>query len=187
MKKSQLAILNTEERLLIHETSKEAMAELDEDQVAALHARIRRARNKYSGKYRRRAARGVSQWWPGQVVQEESAARDKAEVFEDALARVSERLSELARESAERNSSRSDSEAARAARRARSLVPGRQRSPFRREQVPRSAGTPRTGRRAPSGAGRTPGHRARGARPSATRRTNHGGRIAVLPMPPGSE
>lgn len=102
MKKSQLAILNTEERLLIHETSKEAMAELDEDQVAALHARIRRARNKYSGKYRRRAARGVSgSGGRGNSFKKNQRARDKAEVFEDALARVSRRLSELARESAE--------------------------------------------------------------------------------------
>ncbi len=102
MKKSQLAILTDEERLLIKETSKDAMAQLDEDQVAALHSRIRRARNKYSGKYRRRAAKGVSaSGGRGKAFKKNQRARDKAEVFEDALARVSRRLSELARKSAE--------------------------------------------------------------------------------------
>ena len=162
------------------------MAELDEDQVAALHARIRRARNKYSGKYRRRAARGVSgSGGRGKSFKKNQRARDKAEVFEDALARVSRRLSELARESAE-ELKQERLEAARAAKAGQKPGARPAAKPVPREQVP-SAGTPRTGRRAPSGAGRTPGHRARGARPSATRRTNHGGRIAVLPMPPGSE
>ena len=49
MNKSQLAILTDAERLLVLETTPQAMADLDEDDVAALHDRIRRARNKYTG------------------------------------------------------------------------------------------------------------------------------------------
>ena len=51
-----LAVLNDAERLLVAETEAEAMAELDEDGVVALHTRVRRARGKYVGQYRRAAA-----------------------------------------------------------------------------------------------------------------------------------
>ncbi len=101
MNKSQLAILTDAERLLVLETTSDAMADLDEDAVAALHDRIRRARSKYTGQYRR----GASQRVPavggrGKAFGKNQRARDKAEVFEDALARVSRRLSVLAKQSA---------------------------------------------------------------------------------------
>ena len=77
------------------------MAGLDEDAVAALHDRIRRARNKYTGQYRRGAAQRVSKTGGrGKAFVKNQRARDKAEVFEDALARVSRRLSVLAKQSA---------------------------------------------------------------------------------------
>ena len=47
MEKRLLAALNDAERLLVAETEADALAALDEDQVAALHDRIRRARGKY--------------------------------------------------------------------------------------------------------------------------------------------
>lgn len=101
MNKSQLAMLTDPERLLVLETTTEAMAELDEDAVAALHDRIRRARNKYTGQYRRGAAGRVAQTGGrGKAFGKNQRARDKAEVFEDALARVSRRLSVLAKQSA---------------------------------------------------------------------------------------
>lgn len=101
MNKSQLAILTDAERLLVLETTPDAMAGLDEDAVAALHDRIRRARNKYTGQYRRGAAQRVSKTGGrGKAFVKNQRARDKAEVFEDALARVSRRLSVLAKQSA---------------------------------------------------------------------------------------
>lgn len=102
MKKSQLAMLNDDDRLLILETSEESMKDLNEDQVADLHRLIRKARNKYSGKYRRRAAQNVSKTGGrGKGFKKNQRARDKAEIFEDALSRVSDQLSVLARQSAE--------------------------------------------------------------------------------------
>lgn len=89
------------ELVILQETEPPALAELDEDELLDLHARVRRARNKHVGQYRRGAgtkvqtarARGAaysrSQW-----------ARDKAEVFETALARVSTALAKAARRSA---------------------------------------------------------------------------------------
>lgn len=101
MNKSQLAILTDAERLLVMETTPQAMADLDEDAVAALHDRIRRARNKYTGQYRRSAAVRVPRsGGRGKAFGKNQRARDKAEVFEDALARVSRRLSVLAKQSA---------------------------------------------------------------------------------------
>lgn len=102
MQKSQLAILTDDERMLVLETMPDALAELDEDAVSDLHRRIRKARNKYSGIYRRRAAQRVaSTGGRGKAFGKNQRARDKAEVFEDALARVSDRLAVLAREAAE--------------------------------------------------------------------------------------
>ena len=59
MEKRLLAVLNDTERLLVAETEADALA-YDEDQVAALHDRIRRARGKYVSQYRRQASARVS-------------------------------------------------------------------------------------------------------------------------------
>lgn len=102
MQKSQLAILTDAERMLVLETTPDAMASLDEDEVAELHNRIRRARNKYTGMYRRGGAQRVrSAGGRGKAFGKNQAARDKAEVFEDALARVSRRLGTLAKQAAD--------------------------------------------------------------------------------------
>lgn len=102
MQKSQLAVLTDAERMLVLETTPDAMAELDEDEVADLHNRIRRARNKYTGMYRRGAAQKVrGAGGRGKAFGKSQLARDKAEVFEDALARVSRRLGVLAKQAAD--------------------------------------------------------------------------------------
>ncbi|MEZ5184211.1 MAG: hypothetical protein R2720_00560 [Candidatus Nanopelagicales bacterium] len=98
MDKSQLALLTDEEYMLVLETTDKAMSDLGEDQVADLHRLIRRARNQCSGKYRRRAAQRAGS--RGKASKKYQRARDRAEVFEDALARVSHRLSVLAKENA---------------------------------------------------------------------------------------
>jgi hypothetical protein len=60
MNASLLAVLNDPERLLVAETERAPLAVLDEDAAIELATRIRRARNKYVGQYRR-AARAARQ------------------------------------------------------------------------------------------------------------------------------
>ncbi len=101
MEKRLLAVLNDAERLLVAETEADALAALDEDQVAALHDRIRRARGKYVSQYRRQASARVSKKGGRGIARPKNrTASDKAEVFEEALARVSRRLGVLAAASA---------------------------------------------------------------------------------------
>lgn len=86
---------------IVRATEPTQMADLDEDALIALHARVRRARNKHVGNYRRagaakvahKGARGVAR-----KVNERNAAR--AEILEDALSRVSRQLGIVARRSA---------------------------------------------------------------------------------------
>jgi hypothetical protein len=96
-------MLNDTEQELLRSTEPAALKALDEDGLLELHRRVRRARNKYAKLYRRRAA--------AQVERDSSRARAsvansrtsiKAEVFEDALARVSRRLAREAWLSADR-------------------------------------------------------------------------------------
>src|SRR5215470_8352861 len=87
------AVLNsmteTEQRL-VAETSRDAMAGLDEEELLALHSRIRRARSKYVSKYRRSASGAVvKRGGRGFSYPKNQRDRDKAEVFETALASVS--------------------------------------------------------------------------------------------------
>ena len=101
MNKSMLAVLNTSERMLVGETDAAALAALDEDAAVALQDRIRRVRTKYVGLYRRGAsARVVEQRGRGKARPKNTTAAAKAEVFEEALARVSRRVAVLAREAA---------------------------------------------------------------------------------------
>ncbi len=101
MKASLLAVLNDSERLLVAETESTVLVSLDEDAVAALHDRVRRARNKYVGQYRRGAsARVPVAGGRGKARPANQQAAIKAEAFEEALARVSRRLAVLARHSA---------------------------------------------------------------------------------------
>src|SRR5262249_16645954 len=60
MNKSLLAVLNDTERLLVAQTGRAELAALDEDAAIELETRIRRARNKYVGQYRRAASAAVA-------------------------------------------------------------------------------------------------------------------------------
>ena len=101
MDKRLLAQLNDADLLLWRETEREAIAPLDEDGVSELHDRIRRARNKYTGQYRRGASARVAETG-GRGKARPANARNaaRAEVFEEALNRVSRRLAVLSRQSA---------------------------------------------------------------------------------------
>jgi hypothetical protein len=101
MKKRVLNSLTELERNLVAETEKQAMAELDEDALLELHTRIRRARTKYVKLYRRQASAQVeTQGGRGKAYPKNQRNRDKAEIFERALARVSRRVEVLAKRSA---------------------------------------------------------------------------------------
>lgn len=101
MDKRSLSLLTDAERLLVLETETKELAGLDEDALVDLHTRVRRARGKYVGQYRRGAAARVGAvGGRGKASAQNQRARDKAEVFEDALARVSTALAKAAKASA---------------------------------------------------------------------------------------
>jgi hypothetical protein len=101
MNATLLAALNDAERLLVAQTERAELAALDEDAAIELEARIRRARNKYVGQYRRGASARVAEHGArGQAAPENQLAALKAEALEEALARVSRRVAALARQSA---------------------------------------------------------------------------------------
>jgi hypothetical protein len=89
--------LGKAEKDLLREAEDDRMAQLDEDGLVDLHKRVRRARNKYVGIYRRAGSEKVSKKG-GRGLAKDKNARNagRAEVFEDALARVSARLAEVA-------------------------------------------------------------------------------------------
>jgi len=96
-----LSALNEQERDLVRETEPARMAELDEDELIRLHSRVRRARKKSQKNYRRQASSGVAEHGGrGTSRPKNTRKAQKAEVFEDALARVSARLEVLARQAA---------------------------------------------------------------------------------------
>jgi hypothetical protein len=116
MERSLAAVLNDSERLLVGETEPAKLGALDEDAAVELHDRIRRARNKYAGQYRRVASARVPEaGGRGKARPANERAAMKAEAFEQALSVVSRRVATLARASAARLRSERVS-AARAAR-----------------------------------------------------------------------
>jgi hypothetical protein len=101
MNASLLAVLNDAERLLVAETERDQLAALDEDAAIELEARIRRARNKYVGQYRRGASAAVAEkGGRGKAHPENTRARMKVEAFEEALSRASRRVAVLAGQAA---------------------------------------------------------------------------------------
>jgi hypothetical protein len=98
------ALLNSlteREAALVRETEPERLHSLDEDALLELHLRVRRARDRQVKIYRRQAASLVPEaGGRGAARPRNTRNRGKAEVFEDALARVSRRLATVARASA---------------------------------------------------------------------------------------
>lgn len=89
------------DRLLIAETQHAELKGLDEDELLALHMRVRRARTKYLGQYRREAsARVQRQGGRGKARPRNTRNLERAELFEDVLARVSKAVSVKAKAAA---------------------------------------------------------------------------------------
>jgi hypothetical protein len=146
MNKSLLAVLNDAERLLVAQTGRAELAALDEDAAIELETRIRRARNKYVGQYRRAAATAVAEHGGrGKARPENTRAAMKAEAFEEALSLVSRRVAALARQSA-------------AELRAERLAAARAAKQGQGPGAPEAA--PATGRRGPEVTGEPTGDRA---------------------------
>lgn len=98
MNSAQLSLLPVADRDLVLLTKPATLATMTEDEVLALHTRIRRARNKYQGLYRRGAAARVTKLGArGEARPRNLGARDRAEVMNEALARVTRRLAALAK------------------------------------------------------------------------------------------
>lgn len=94
--------LKKSERALIREIEPGRLAELDEDELLALHKRVRRARKKHATTYRRKAAAKVEKsGGRGAASGSSIAARHRASVFEDALATVSSELARAAHRQAQ--------------------------------------------------------------------------------------
>jgi hypothetical protein len=101
MNKAVLNSMTKTERRLVSETERAALVELDEDALLELHGRVRRARTKYLKNYRRAAsARVLESGSRGDAYPKNQRDRDKAEVFELALARVSRQVEVMAKRAA---------------------------------------------------------------------------------------
>jgi hypothetical protein len=116
MSRGLLNSLSEAERLLVAETERDVLKGLDEDELLELHQRVRRARTKYVKNYRRAAGAAVAEvGGRGASYARNQRDRDKAELFESVLARVSRQVATAAsRASMELRSQRI--EAARSAR-----------------------------------------------------------------------
>ncbi|WP_243060481.1 hypothetical protein [Nocardioides sp. SR21] len=108
MDKAVLNSMTAAEQRLVAETAKGALAGLDEEELLDLHARVRRARKKYVTLYRRGASGAVmKRGGRGFSYPKNQRDRDKAEVFETALAAVSKEVAaHAARGAAELKESR---------------------------------------------------------------------------------
>lgn len=161
MNKRVLYSMTDAEQMLVAETEREAMAELDEDELLDLHARIRRARTKYVKNYRRGASAQVAAaGGRGKAYARNQRDRDRAEIFELALARVSRQVGVVANRSA-------------AELKAERLAAAKQEStaPTARavDAAPAPAGRARGAKKTTGGLKRDASSRAMGARRQATR------------------
>lgn len=97
-----LWVLKNKELDLIRDVEPDRLAALDEEELLALHKRVRRARNKHTTNYRRGAAEKVeSAGGRGAAAAGSDKARARAYVFEEALSLVSAELARVAHEAAE--------------------------------------------------------------------------------------
>ncbi|GAB3817370.1 hypothetical protein GCM10028820_18210 [Tessaracoccus terricola] len=97
-----LWVLKKSELDLMREIEPKRLAKLDEEELLALHKRVRRARNKHLKNYRRSGAERVATaGGRGAAAPKGAKARLRAAWFEEALSIVSGRLAFVAHEAAE--------------------------------------------------------------------------------------
>ena len=101
MNPTELHLFSAAEQTLLVQTERERLAGLSEDELDDLFTRVRRARTKYTKLYRRQSADLIAakSSRAGTSTSNQRTKR-KAEIFEDALARVARALSAAARATA---------------------------------------------------------------------------------------
>ncbi|GAA3269560.1 hypothetical protein [Paenarthrobacter aurescens] len=97
-----LWVLKQDQLDMIRELEPARLELLDEEGLLKLHKRVRKARNKYTTNYRRKAAEEVLEAGArGAAANKSDKARARAFVFEEALSIVSKELARVAHEAAE--------------------------------------------------------------------------------------
>ena len=97
-----LGTLGEAELAVVREVQPDRLIGLDEDELLALHTRVRRHRDKYVKQYRRQAAASIEPaGGRGKAHPRNARARAKAELFENILASVSRLLAIEAQASAD--------------------------------------------------------------------------------------
>jgi hypothetical protein len=101
MNPTELHLFSAKEQTLLVATERERLAELSEDELDELLTLVRRARNKYTKLYRRQSRDLVTATSSrrGTATSNQRTKR-KAEIFEDALARVATALAAAAKATA---------------------------------------------------------------------------------------
>lgn len=98
-----LRVVKESEQDLIRELVPARLEALDEEELLALHRRVRRARNKHTKNYHRKAAASVAEEaGRGAAHPKGGKSRHRAEALEEALSIVSARLAAVAHQEAER-------------------------------------------------------------------------------------
>lgn len=167
-----LASLPEAERDLVLQTGSEVLPQLSEDEVAELHTRLRKARNKHRSIYRRSAAARVEQAGArGTARPKNLGARERAEVLDEALVRVNRQLAKLAKQEQEalRQERLAEARAVKGSAPASSVESG---PPSTTKRAPRGRPPKNTGNRSlqnPSSKAQRASTRATGARRQAKR------------------
>ncbi|MER7251456.1 hypothetical protein [Kribbella sp. NPDC000426] len=163
MNQGLLNSLTDAERLLVAETERDALKGLDEDELLDLHQRIRRARTKYVKNYRRAASAAVADvGGRGMSYPRNQRDRDKAELFESVLAKVSREVAVVAN----RASMQLRTERLEAARAAKAAAPATRAADGSTSEP---ASRPRTAKKTTGGLKKDASTRAMGARRQAKR------------------
>lgn len=98
MNPTELSLFSEKEQTILVATEKARMAEMSEDELGDLLMLVRRARNKYSKLHRRQASASIESAGKRSASSSSNTRTlRKAEIFEDALARVSTALAAAAR------------------------------------------------------------------------------------------
>ena len=187
MDQTLFRMLTADEQTLVLATEAKRLAPLDEDALVELHDRVRRARTKYTKLYRRQASAQVrADAARGKASAKNANTAAKAEIFEDALARVSRRLATVARATAaelraERlaaaGTARSRPVSERAATRRPAKAAGTTRAPAKKTAAKRATSSATAGRRG-DGALRSPASKRAQAQSRATTRRDQAKRAA---------
>ena len=100
MSPTELSLFSEKEQTILVVTESPRVAKMSEDELGDLLMLVRRARNKYSTLHRRQAATSIEAAGKRSAASSSSSRTlRKAEIFEDALARVSAALASAARAS----------------------------------------------------------------------------------------